>query len=84
MDPDDGLREVVAQGDLRASLEALRDRLAAGIDGASERQLVHVAPLAKQLADVLQALAALPVEGAPADSVESAQDGVLLKLRAVQ
>jgi len=45
---------------------------------------VHVAPLAKQLADVLQALAALPVEGAPADSVESAQDGVLLKLRAVQ
>ena len=82
--PADGLAPVVAGGDYRASLEALRDRLAAGIDGATARQLIHLAPLSKQLADVLKVLAELPVADAPADTVESAQDGVLHKLRAVQ
>lgn len=80
----EGLTVVVASGDYRASLEALRDRLAAGIDGSTERQLIHLAPLAKQLADVLKVLADLPVADAPADTVEAAQDGVLRKLRAVQ
>lgn len=80
----DGLVDVMASGDYRASLEALRDRLAAGIDGSTDRQLIHLAPLAKQLADVLKLLADLPVADAPADTVETAQDGVQRKLRAVQ
>jgi hypothetical protein len=78
------LSGVVAAGDYRASLEALRDRLAAGIDGSSERQLIHLAPLSKQLADVLKTLAELPAPDAAADSVESAQSVVERKLRAVQ
>ena len=77
------LTGVVGGGNYRASLEALRDRLAAGIDGASERQLIHLAPLSKQLADVLRLLEELPVPGAVADSVESAQGVVERKLRAV-
>ncbi|MGZ4524222.1 MAG: hypothetical protein ACXVXO_12530 [Mycobacteriaceae bacterium] len=78
------LGEVVAGGDYRASLEAVRDRLAAAIDGASDRQLVHVAPLAKQLQDVLKTLADLPVPDAEADSVETAQSDLEAKLRLVQ
>ena len=78
------LSSAVGGGDYRASLEALRDRLAAGIDGASDRQLVHLAPLAKQLADVLKTLADLPVPDAAADSVESAQTDLEAKLRLVQ
>ena len=81
--PADGLADVIGQGNYRASLEALRDRLAQGIDGASERQLIHLAPLSKQLADVLRLLEELPVPGAVADSVESAQGVVERKLRAV-
>ena len=78
------LEAVVADGDLRKSLEAVRDRLAAFLDGLGERQVVHAAPLAKQLTDVLAQLAALPVPDAAADSVETAQDVVERKLRAVQ
>lgn len=78
------LTPVVSAGDYRASLEALRDRLAAAIDGASDRQLVHVAPLAKQLQDVLKTLADLPVVDAAPDSVESAQSTLEAKLRLVQ
>ena len=80
----DALLPVVEAGDYRASLEALRDRLAAGIDGATSRQLIHLAPLAKQLAELLKVLADLPVPDAAADSVESAGDAVQRKLRAVQ
>ena len=79
-----GLESVVHAGDYRASLEALRDALAAGISGAGERQLIHLAPLAKQLADVMRTLTEIPVPDAAADSVESAQNVVELKLRAVQ
>jgi hypothetical protein len=79
-----GLVPVVANGDYRASLAALRDRLAAGIDGASDRQLVHLAPLAKQLADVLKQLAELGDPEAAADSVEDAASSVEAKLRLVQ
>ena len=78
------LASVVSTGAYRASLEALRDTLAAGIDGAGERQLIHLAPLAKQLADVMRTLEDLPVPDAAADSVESAQSVVERKLRAVQ
>jgi hypothetical protein len=46
-------------GDLRAALEALRDRLAAEIDCADGRTL---APLAKQFADVVQRISQLPAE----------------------
>jgi hypothetical protein len=74
----------VATGDYRRSLEALRDRLAAGIDGASSRQLIHLAPLAKQLADIMRVLDEMPDENAPADSVETAQEDVERFLRAVQ
>lgn len=79
-----GLPGVVRGNDYRASLEALRDRLAAGIDEADGRQLVHLAPLAKQLADVLKMLADLPVPDAAADSVESAEAEVADILRLVQ
>ena len=78
------LEQVVSEGVYRASLEALRDRLGAGIDSLSDRQLIHLAPLAKQLADVLCTLEDLPVPDAAADSVESAQSVVELKLRSVQ
>jgi hypothetical protein len=74
----------VKAGDYRASLEALRDRLAAGIDGLTPRQVIHLAPLSKQLADVLHELADLPVPDAEADSVESEQAEVDRILRAVQ
>ena len=60
------LSDVVAKGDLRDSLEALRDRLAAELDGGvfckecGGAVSSPTAPLAKQLSDVLKALAALP------------------------
>ena len=78
------LKQAVTAGVYRDSLIALRDRLAAGIDGANERQLIHLAPLAKQLADVLRQIEELPVPDAAADSVESAQAVVERKLRAVE
>jgi hypothetical protein len=56
--PSRGLSEVVAAGDRRASLEAVRDRVAAALVGVDDR---YVAPLAKQLADVLRELESLPV-----------------------
>ena len=78
------LETIVSSGDYRASLEALRDTLAAGIDGAGERQLIHLAPLGKQLAEIMRTLEEMPVVDAAADSVESAQSVVERKLRAVQ
>jgi len=51
------LTTVVAAGDIRASLEALRDRLAAEIEEADGKEL---APLAKQLSDVLHRIESLP------------------------
>lgn len=61
------LRTVVAEGDIRASLEALRDKLAIEVDAANGRE---VAPLAKQLADVLERLEALPrTEGSRVDEL---------------
>jgi hypothetical protein len=78
------LAGVVEQGEYRASLEALRDRLAAGIDSLTPRQMIHLAPLSKQLSDVLKVLAELPEPDAAADSVENAQEDVERILRAVQ
>jgi predicted DNA-binding helix-hairpin-helix protein len=68
-DAPEPLLPVVADGDYRRSLEALRDRLAAGIDRATDRQLIHLAPIARQLADVLRAIEELPDE-AKADAVD--------------
>ena len=51
------LLEVVAGGDHRASLEALRDTLAVALTGAES---ANVASLAKQLQAVLRELAELP------------------------
>ena len=53
------LSHVVASGDYRASLEALRDHLAASVEVVDADKK---APLAKQLADVLDKLANLPAE----------------------
>lgn len=63
--------EAAASGDRRRALEALRDALAEGVDAASDRHLIHRAPLARQLADVLEQLSALPVpnEGTPLDDL---------------
>ena len=80
----EGLSSAVRSGTYRAQLEALRDDLAASIEGLSDRQVVHKAPLAKQLADVLATLADLPVPDAAADSVETAGAEVEAMLRLVQ
>jgi hypothetical protein len=53
-----GLVEAAESGDRRAALEALRDRLATAIVGASASKL---APLANQLRAVLADLDGLPV-----------------------
>ena len=82
--PVNGLSHAVSAGVYRASLVALRDTLAAGIDSLTERQMIHLAPLSKQLADVLLSIEDLPVPDAAADSVESAQASVDRKLRRVQ
>ncbi len=55
------LREVVAQGDIRASLTALRNRLAEQIDGAKYAK--DVAPLSQRLVEVLERLEQLPDPG---------------------
>lgn len=54
--PDEPLPTVVASGDLRRSLEALRDHLAKELAGAGARD---AAPLAKQLRDTLNQLSAI-------------------------
>lgn len=53
------LSEVVASGDYRASLEALRDDLARSIEVVDADKK---APLSKQLADVLREISSLPAE----------------------
>lgn len=53
----ESLSGVVAGGDTRRSLEALRDRLAVELESAEGSP---VAALAKQLSDVLKTIAALP------------------------
>ena len=53
------LSEAAESGDYRKTLESLRDRLARELEDASARE---VAPLAKQLQDVLATLDRLPSE----------------------
>ncbi len=77
----DGLVEAVASGDRRRALEALRDRLAVEVERVAEdgfcpeckRGSSSVAPLAKRLEDVLEALDELPgaakTEGTPLDEL---------------
>lgn len=52
-----GLSGAVSTGDHRQALEALRDRIAISIEQVDPDK---VAPLAKQLADVLRELANMP------------------------
>ena len=67
-----GVADVVAEGELRASLEALRDRLAVAVDVCEPREL---AGLAKQLSEVLRALASLPgVERSDLDDLAAKRD----------
>ena len=70
-----------ADEDHRQRLEALRDRLAGAIDGASDRDL---APLAARYQSVLAELALLPDPNAAADGVQSAQAEAEAVLRLVQ
>jgi hypothetical protein len=58
---------VVADGDVRAQLEALRDLLAERLIGA---ELPQVAPLARQLQAVVTQLAALPSAKTEANPVD--------------
>lgn len=68
------LSEVVRTGDRRASLEAVRDRLAVEIDsGRAEGR--DVATLAKVLAETMRELDSLPVAGevSPVDDLAAAR-----------
>jgi hypothetical protein len=44
-------------------LQALRERLADGVVQATDRRLIHLAPLAKQFMDVLDKIEKLPDAG---------------------
>lgn len=54
--------EAMASGDKRRALEALRDRLIEGVLAATDRKLIHLAPVAKQLVDVLDRIESLEPE----------------------
>jgi hypothetical protein len=61
----DEFAKAVASGDQRLALEAVRDRLVEGVLAADDRRLLHLAPLSKQLVEVLEKIDDLPaVEGA--------------------
>ena len=53
------LQEIVAEGDVGASLEAIRDRLAAELATAGPRE---AAPLAARLVEVIGRIASLPAK----------------------
>lgn len=75
--PHSDLAAVAATGDRPSTLRALRDHLAAGVLRAGSRDL---APLAKQLVEVLDALAALPAEEADRTDDLAARAGAKLAL----
>jgi len=57
---DSSLAAVVASGDRRASLEAIRDKLVAEL---AETSGFHAGPLAKELRDVIREIHTLPIPG---------------------
>lgn len=63
------MSEVVAQGDRRRSLEALRDHLAAELEDSPAT--VAIAPMAKELRAVIEELDSLPLakEASPVDDL---------------
>lgn len=67
--------EAVEGGDYAASLLALRNKLAAGVDAAADKRLIHLAPLSKALVDVLDKIESLPMP--EADSVDAARAATL-------
>ncbi len=77
----ESLSKAVASGDQRVALEAIRDLLARKITGATSRQLVHVAPMTKQLVDVLAKLG--EIEMPEADSVDDSRAAAERILRSV-
>ncbi len=77
----ESLSKAVASGDQRVALEAIRDLLARKITGATSRQLVHVAPMTKQLVDVLAKLG--EIEMPEADSVDDSRAAAERVLRSV-
>jgi hypothetical protein len=64
----ESLAEIAARGDRRATLEVLRDRLAADIDRA--REPADVATLTRQLGIVLKDIEALSANDTKGDSVD--------------
>ena len=77
MDVDEALRA----GDEREALTALRERLADGVMQATDRRLIHLAPLAKAYMDVLDKIGNLP--SPKADSVDDSRSSTAAKLRSV-
>ena len=65
------LLESVRTGDRRAALVALRDSIAATIDGTDSAR--DVAALAKRIIEVMREIDALPDPKADADPVEAAR-----------
>ena len=79
----ENLLAVVATGHYRASLEVIRDELAAGLLEARDRSLIHLPAIAKQLVEVLERLETMPSADSR-DSVNSAQDDTEALLRLVR
>jgi hypothetical protein len=71
----------IRSGDSRKALEAVRDQLAEGVMAADDRRLIHLAPLAKQLVDVLEKIEGLPIP--KADSVDNSREATERILRSV-
>ena len=81
MEGSERLSDAVSSGDRRAALEALRDRLAVEVERVAEegfcttckRGSSSIAPLAKQLRDVIGELDQLPVveDGSVVDDLAS-------------
>jgi hypothetical protein len=81
-DPGLSRDEALRSGDQRVALEALRDQLVDGVLAATDRRLIHLAPLAKAYLDVLGKIEALPA--LKADSVDDSRSSTAAKLRAVR
>ena len=79
----ENLLAVLSTGHYRASLEVIRDELAAGLLEARDRSLIHLPAIAKQLVDVLDKLEMMP-SADTADTVNSAQDETEALLRLVR
>jgi uncharacterized protein related to proFAR isomerase len=71
----------VRSDDPREALSAIRDRLAEGVLAADGNRLLHLAPLAKQLVEVIEKIQAIPEP--EADSVDDSREATERILRSV-